>query len=233
MIDVVVINKSNAISDIENMLMCLEEDNVNKIFYIADRCSKNFNDYLLTVKKNNFKPIILDDNYIGRRTSTLRNIGYKESKKELNKSISGILFIDGDRFFTEGSTKDIDETKINNIPLDFIRHYSDEYLLRMKGQIINAFYSACVFLPLDICKKIEIDEKIWNENLEKIWGVEDLFMGNQFTILNIDYIYNRKIKLNNAKETGYRNDTSMIKNIFLLMQEIQKFKKIKKINYGQ
>lgn len=226
MIDVVIINKSNITSDIDNMLKNLStSNNIYKIYYIADRCSNEFNNYLLKRINNNIVAIIID-NCNKRRTSTLRNIGYEETKKDFN-NINGVLFIDGDRWFIEGSTEKINENVVNNIPIDSIRIYDDSVLLKMKNEIINAFYSACVYIPIKICELIEeksIDNKLWNEDIESIWGIEDLFMGNQLNILGVDYIYNRDIRLNNSEMTGYSNTEQNLNNMFILMDSIYKFK---------
>lgn len=233
MIDVVIINKSDKVSDLLYMSDSLKHSkNIYKTVYVADRCSKEFNQFLQTEEDlfQNLYYVILADGYEGRRTSSLRNIGYDICKKD---DVDGIVFVDGDRWFVEGNIEDIDETIVNNIPLDNIRNnFPDEILMGMRNEVHNAFYSACVYIPMKVCKKLEVDSKLWNETLESVWGVEDLYMGNQLSILDIPYIFNRKIRLNNEKCTGYKNE-SFIKNLFLLMQEIEKFKQLKLWNAGE
>lgn len=224
MIDVVIINKSNNPAEIRCMLDSLNGVNIHRIYYIADRCSEEFNSTLGSCDDKRLVSIVMEDKYKGRRTSTLRNIGYMIAKSD---KINGILFVDGDRFFVEGSTEDINEDVVNNVPIDEIRNYDDDFLLMFRGQIINKFYSACVYLPLSVCRRLErhsYNGELWNEDIESTWGIEDLFLGNQLDLLRIRYIYNRKIRLNNGSMTGYRHMEEELRNINRLMAEVTKYR---------
>lgn len=209
------------------MLNCLMGCNkIEKIHYVADRCSKDFLDKLYSIDNDKLLIKEISDNFVGRRTSTMRNIGYTLAKLDFDK-INGVLFIDGDRYFTTGSVESIDESIINNIPIEMIRNLDDHLLDEFKSQILNMFYSACVYLPKDVCLKLENHNYkglLWNEDLESIWGIEDLFMGNQLNILGIDYIFNKNIILNNSEMTGYSNDNDVVKNMVYLMDAIVKYK---------
>lgn len=228
MIDVVIINKSNNLEDIDKMLKCLliPGNNINKIYYISDRCSREFNHHLLSIHNPKLAIRIFNDNYEGRRSSSLRNTGYSYAKLDFD-DIAGVLFIDGDRYFTEGSTLDIDESITNNVPIEFLKDLSTEQLYLFRNEILNTFYSACVYIPKDVCLTLENHQYkglLWNEDLEKIWGVEDLFMGNQFSILGIKYRFNRKIKLNDTEMTGYNNVNENLLNMNLLMKSVVDFR---------
>ena len=228
MIDVVIINKSNNLEDIDKMLKCLliPGNNINKIFYISDRCSREFNHHLLTLHNTKLVVRIFNDNYEGRRSSSLRNTGYSYAKLDFD-DIAGVLFIDGDRYFTEGSTKDIEESIINNIPIEMLSSLSEDELNMFRDEILNFFYSACVYLPKDVCLTLENHQYkglLWNEDLEGIWGIEDLFMGNQLSILDIDYKFNRKIKLNDNKMTGYNCVEDNLANMNYLMKAVVDFR---------
>lgn len=229
MIDVVIINKSENPLEIKQMMDCLlKGNNIENIYYIADRCSKEFIHELLNYSEPKLKIRNVNDNFIGRRSSSLRNIGYSFAKLDFDK-INGVLFIDGDRFFIEGSTDLIEEDKINNIPIEDLReNTTDDYLLMFKDQILNLFYSACVYLPKEVCLKLENHSYkglLWNEDIENIWGIEDIFMGNQLSILGINYSYNRGIKLNNTEMTGYKNINDNLNNMIYLMKAIVDYKK--------
>lgn len=227
MIDVVIINKSQNPSEISKMLDCLlKGGNIEKIYYIADRCSKEFIHELLNSKETRLVVRNLNDKFEGRRSSSLRNIGYSYAKLDFD-IINGVLFIDGDRFITEGDTSLIDEGVINNIPINMLDSVSDEYLDVFKKEILNMFYSACVYLPKDICLKLEdhnYNGLLWNEDLESIWGIEDIFMGNQLSILGIDYVFNRKIKLDDSEMTGYKSTQDNLNNMIYLMKAIVDYK---------
>ena len=225
MIDVVIINKSNNPAEIRCMLDSLNGANIHRIYYIADRCSEEFNNTLMSCKDSRLIYVMMDDGHEGRRTSTLRNIGYVLARDDKSK-VNGVLFVDGDRFFTEGSSDDIDEDTVNNVPLDGIRDFDDTFLLLFRGQIINKFYSACVYLPFAVCDRLECHSyrgELWNEDIESVWGIEDLFMGNQLNLLGIEYIYNKKIRLNNGAMTG-KDDMEEIRNVNRLMVEVVKYR---------
>lgn len=229
MINVVIINKSDNLEDIDRMLesLLVPESNINKIFYISDRCSEEFNHYLLSIHNPKLVIRILEDNYEGRRSSSLRNIGYSYARLDFEDGVSGVLFIDGDRYFLEGSTKDISESEINNIPVEMLRSLSEEELQMFKSEILNLFYSACVYLPKDVCLTLEDHQYkglLWNEDIESIWGIEDLFMGNQLNILGIDYKFNKKIKLNNSRMTGYKSVEDNLVNMDYLVEAILSYK---------
>lgn len=229
MINVVIINKSDNLEDIDRMLesLLVPENNINKIFYISDRCSEEFNHYLLSIHNPKLVIRILEDNYEGRRSSSLRNIGYSYARMDFEDGVSGVLFIDGDRYFLEGSTKDISESEINNIPVEMLRSLSEEELQMFKSEILNLFYSACVYLPKDVCLTLEDHQYkglLWNEDIESIWGIEDLFMGNQLNILGIDYKFNKKIKLNDSRMTGYKSVEDNLVNMDYLVEAILSYK---------
>lgn len=230
MINIVIINKSDNLEDIDRMLesLLVPENNINKIFYISDRCSEEFNHYLLSIHNPKLVIRILEDNYEGRRSSSLRNIGYSYARMDFEDGVSGVLFIDGDRYFLEGSTKDISESEINNIPVEMLRSLSEEELQMFKSEILNLFYSACVYLPKDVCLTLEDHQYkglLWNEDIESIWGIEDLFMGNQLSILGIDYKFNRKIKLNDNEMTGYKCVEDNLANMNYLMKAVVDYRK--------
>lgn len=229
MINVVIINKSDNLEDIDRMLDCLlvPENNINRIFYISDRCSREFNHHLLSIHDPKLVVRIFNDNYEGRRSSSLRNTGYSYARLDFEDGVSGVLFIDGDKYFLEGSTKDIDEDEINNIPVEMLRSLSEEDLQMFKGEILNLFYSACVYLPKDVCLTLENHQYkglLWNEDIESIWGIEDLFMGNQLNILDIDYKFNKKIKLNDTEMTGYKSIEDNLVNMDYLVDAILGYK---------
>lgn len=226
MIDVVIINKSSEIKEIKDMMDCLSRgSNIKNIIYVADRCSSDYVQELLLTPKITVR--VLSDNYEGRRSSSLRNIGYSYAKLDFD-DISGVLFIDGDRYFTEGSTDDIEEGVINNIPIEMLSSLSEDELNMFKDEILNFFYSACVYLPKDVCLTLENHQYkglLWNEDIEGIWGIEDLFMGNQLSILGIDYKFNRKIKLNDSKMTGYKSVEDNLANMNYLMRAVVDYRK--------
>lgn len=229
MIDVVIINKSSNIKDIENIYNTINHKEVYKIYYIADRCSEQFNNELLELSKKDSRiDITILSDYEGRRTSSLRNIGYIKSKNDFN-NINGILFLDGDRWFIKGSISDISQNITQILSFLFLQKISIEAFNEMKKSIQNFFYSAGVYMYKEDCIKIENINNIyngilWNEDIENIWGIEDLFLGNIFNILNLNYTLNKNIILNGSKMTSYKNIEEEIYNQFMLMEQIHKYK---------
>lgn len=177
--------------------------NDGKVIYVADRCTDGTLDSLKKYKNvdavNTFDlGAKLTD---GRLTSYCRNVGLERCSAD-----SDVLFLDGDRYVVDGdltSLRDIRsdvatvmlESDVRRIE-DFAEHY---------GTVFNWFFSAGLFMRRSaINKVIEFQGKLFNEGLQRYWGIEDTSLGDVCYHLGVTAELTDAIKLH-----GGFNDTKL------------------------
>lgn len=214
----IIINKSTELSDVDNMMQSIKPFGFRKIYYVADRCSDDFNSYL---KNYSLENLVCIFNYEGegRKTSSLRNIPVKTIMEE--DSLASIVFLDGDRFVT--SYKEFDNTK--NWVFNVEGNDSTVILEDDKFEVDNKYYSAGIHLSnKTIVNLLETYGYIFDESLEQTWGIEDLDLGNRlikfredYQDLDFDYQYADGIKLAGNYNYGYKSQAEEVFNVAKLI----------------
>lgn len=215
----IIINKSSDPEEIHNMLKSLESFNFEKIYYVADRCSVDFNIYLHEYNSNDKLVKIYNSAGDGRKTSSLRNKPVKEIIS--NNEDASIVFIDGDRFVVSYNNFDVKKNWVFNVEENTKTKIDDDE----KYECDNKFYSAGIHLNNKTIKKLlETDGFIFDESLESVWGIEDLDLGNRIIKLrdkyndpDYDYQYADGIKLKGNYNYGYKNQFEEAANVAKLI----------------
>lgn len=164
------------------------------IVYVADRCSDETIWNLCSCARTNrelcdskSKPIIINanDDYKGRRTSEMRNLGARYTRPN-----SDILFLDGDRYPTRGGL-----LKLNGWHKDIAlllveedgREEITDYQRSCYGRVYNGFYSCGIFIKRHAIEKIMRFQngEIFREDMQSEWGIEDTYLGDACYHLNL------------------------------------------------
>lgn len=202
--DIVIIGHNEGKS-IKNMLSSLNIQE-GKIVYVADRCT----DDTLQQLQNYPNVEVVDTttmNFKGRKTSTLRNLGLQKCSENTD-----VLFLDGDRFVVEGDIRSLSSVRedIATIRLkndhrnkkDFPNHY---------GTYFNWVYSCGLLVKRSAIKKITEKQngKLFNEDLESEYGVEDVAFGDLCHHLGLSATLVESVKLNGQIENKITSKKAM------------------------
>lgn len=147
------------------------------VIYIADRCTDNTHEELFKIKQSRDVTEVRNCNGIGRLTSYCRNLGFRYTRPSAN-----VLFLDGDRSVVSGDISKIEE-RAEDVTLLMLEHDGrdmiDDYS-KVYGTVHNAFYSCGVFVKRAALERIyKFQEgKIFREDMQAMWGIEDTFLGD-------------------------------------------------------
>lgn len=146
-----------------------------KIHYVADRCIDNTLQELS--KFSNVNIIDTTDMQLeGRQTSFCRNFGLS-----LTDSKSDILFLDGDRYITEGDivkAYDSMKTDVMCLPLENDFRSPSDFAANY-GRVMSGFFSCGIFFRRNAIDKIlEFRGELFPVCLQDVWGIEDTSLGD-------------------------------------------------------
>jgi len=154
------------------MCSSLKHIDVKKI-WVLDRCT-DYSRELLTECGQFY--VETNPNLTGRRVSSVRNLGLSYCSKD-----SDVLFLDGDRFVTEGSLLDLEQWDKDIALLMLERDIRDDHKCEYSyGSVHNGFFSCGVFLKRSAINKIlEFQNgELFREDIQDIWGIEDVYLGD-------------------------------------------------------
>lgn len=211
--DIVIIGHNEAHS-IPKMLKSLRQYDYRRI-WVLDRCSDD--SYNILVKEKEFI-IQTPGELLGRQTSYSRNLGlqYADGNKD-------ILFLDGDRYLCSGDLKTLENSKYD-IELLYLqndfrdsRHAQNDY-----GRVINGFYSCGMFMKREAIRNVKAFQngKLFNEDIQDVWGIEDTYLGDVCYHLSLSCNYNSSIRLHGHFEKTEVESTSIIERRFKLREKL-------------
>lgn len=214
----IIINKSTDYTEIDKMMQSIKPFGFRKIYYVADRCSDDFNNCLRNYSLDNLVCLFNCEGE-GRKTSSLRNLPIKTIMSE--DPLASIVFLDGDRYITSYNNLDITKNWVFNVEGSEKTMISEED----KFEVDNKYYSAGIHLNnKTVVNLLETYGYIFDESLEKTWGIEDLDLGNRLIKfredtgdLDFDYQYAPGIKLAGNYNYGYKNQLEEAFNIATLI----------------
>lgn len=159
--------------------------------WVIDRCSDLSDLYLF---ENNEKYYKTDESLTGRQTSTCRNIGLSMTRRNSN-----VLFLDGDRYVTEGDLTQLDNSKYDIELLQLDEDPRSEIVYdEIYGNVQNGFYSCGIFIKRSAIKKIQDFQngELFSQDIQNHWGIEDTYLGDVCYHLGLTCNLNQDIKLN-------------------------------------
>lgn len=165
----IVIISQNQSQFIPRMMESLSEFK-SDLIYVLDRCSDNSGQIL---DKMGVKYVETDPNLVGRRTSTARNLGLSLTNNE------DVLFLDGDRYISEGSIRDLGDFSSDIAVLRLENDHRNTDFSSTYGCIVNGFYSAGIFFRRKVINGV-INKygELFPTWLEQTWGLEDTTLGD-------------------------------------------------------
>jgi len=172
MIDIIIIgqNEGESIQRMYNSLLHIP----SKRIWILDRCTDDSEEILQKLGEFYIKT---PDCLKGRQTSFSRNLGLSYAGKH-----SDVLFLDGDRYITNGSLnnlinwdKDIAILALQDDYRNNINDYRNCY-----GKVHNMFYSCGIFFKRSSINKILEFQKgeLFLTSIQTDWGIEDTYLGD-------------------------------------------------------
>lgn len=170
MIEVVIIGHNEG-DYVKQMIESLPKD-WHKV-YVADRCTDNT---VCLLQQYNNVTIVETENFVGRKTSSCRNLGLNYTDKD-----SDVLFLDGDRYIEEGDIKSVCENAQTDVVLLPLRKEVKRLFpfTILYGSKLNGFYSSGIFFKRSaINKVIEFHDEFFPTSVEHIWGIEDCYLGD-------------------------------------------------------
>ena len=194
MIEVVIIGQNEG-KHVENMLQSLKPYPYRRI-WVLDRCTDDSESQLKELGESYVKT---DDSLRGRQTSYARNLGLSFCDCR-----SDILFLDGDRYISEGTLgglshwdKDIALLTLENESRNGIPDYQKYY-----GHVFNSFFSCGIFIKREAINKIlEFQQgELFCEELQEHWGIEDTYLGDVCYHLGLTADIYRECKLKGVFE---------------------------------
>lgn len=152
-------------------------------------------------------------NGFGRKTSTCRNYGLSFCDKDAD-----VIFLDGDRYIKKFEQKELNrDIVLFKCETD---ERTDEKVAWNKGRIYNMFYSCGFYIKRDCINRIiDFQGELFNTQVEKNWGSEDLYLGDICYHLGIDYTLG-EIILNGKIEGKDSNGYDSIRKRFELRSKL-------------
>jgi len=171
MIDIVIIGQNEG-KHVANMYNSLRAYPYSR-HWVLDRCADNSAAQLRSLGE---KYICTPNNLEGRQTSFARNLGLA-----LCDSHNDVLFLDGDRYVTQGGLQHLEELKTDISLLlvenDFRDGIDFDYCY---GRVTNFFYSCGIFLKrsaIDAITDFQNGE-LFATDMQDVWGIEDTYLGD-------------------------------------------------------
>lgn len=211
MIDIVIIGQNEG-EHIVNMYNSLCVYPYSR-HWVLDRCSDNS---VLQLRTFGEKYICIPNNLEGRQTSLARNLGLV-----LCDSHNDVLFLDGDRYITQGSLLHLEESTTDISLLlvenDF-RENVDFKFADWYGRVNNFFYSCGIFLKRNAINVITDFQngELFATDMQDVWGIEDTYLG--------DVCYHLGLTATLYKECRLRGgfDKAQLDSIHVLERRLRK-----------
>lgn len=209
----IVIIGHNEAKSIEAMIESLKQYPF-KLIWVLDRCTDD--SFNILSKYGEF--IVLTDNKLqGRQTSYSRNLGLSYADKD-----EDVLFLDGDRFLVSG---DLNTLVNSNFDIELLYLKNDirnTESYKEYGKIINGFYSCGVFFKREVINKILNFQggKLFNEDIQNYWGIEDTYLGDVCYHLGLTCNYNHNIRLSGGFSRLEVESTDIIRKRFELRDKL-------------
>lgn len=172
------------------------------IWYVADRCT---DDTLKKLEKytNVFPISTINRNFIGRKTSTCRNLGLKSCPID-----SDVLFLDGDRYIVSGNIEESltnSCTDITLLPIECDKRLEEGYdFSKHYGALCNGFFSCGIFFKREVIEAVRnhhlMKGQFFPEFLQEDWGIEDTSLGDLCYSLGFTASLDKKIRLRGSFE---------------------------------
>lgn len=167
-----------------NSLPCLAD-----VIYVADRCA---DDTASICKEYGVKCIETPQDWQGRKTSSARNLGLSFCKPD-----SDVLFLDGDRYITQGDLSELQNTQsdIVCLSLEYDFRTAKNFLLNY-GRVLSGFFSCGMFFKRSAIQKIiDYRGELFPTCVEDVWGIEDTCLGDVCYHLGLPAELNENIRL--------------------------------------
>lgn len=208
MLNIVVISR-NQKEDIDKMSDILKEYNV---IYVLDR---TYDGTAKLLKHKGCKYIRTPFWWIGRRTSSARNLGLKYCDPK-----SDVIFLDGDRYPISGNFNDVEKADVLlfKVENDFRNQVKD--IEKFYGCVSNFFFSCGIMFKRKIINQIEEEfGELFPTKVENGWGCEDLLLGDICSYLGVKYKLSNKIILN-GKFDNKNVDHKMLVRRFKIREKL-------------
>ncbi len=196
MLSVVVISR-NQRSDLDKMSDILGKMNIKDVVYVLDRC---YDGSARMLRKKGLKYVRTPWLWIGRRTSSCRNLGLSVTNPN-----NDVIFLDGDRYPVKGDFSNLYKKRKDVLlfPVENDIRDLDNYE-KYSGNVNNSFYSCGLFIKRRIINKI-IDTfgELFPTDLEDGWGCEDLFLGDICHSINAKCDFYNDVTLNGSFNEYY------------------------------
>lgn len=166
---IVIIGQNEGLS-IAKMLQSLRMYNYERI-WVLDRCTDDSENQL---RKSGEYFVKTPEWLRGRQTAYARNLG---------ATIAGddVLFLDGDRYVSEGSLYGIGRrrTDIELLTVEDDARNNVENYDRLYGGVYNGFFSCGLFMrKLAIDRVVKFQGELFNLATQAEWGIEDTYLGD-------------------------------------------------------
>lgn len=210
---------------VDKMIDSLPND--HNIIYVADRCTDDTLSRL--VKYDNVLSIDTSDMGLkGRQTSFCRNFGLSFTNED-----SDVMFLDGDRFVTNGSVLD----EISNHDTDIILFtLEDDTRLTTEwfsfdkayGDVLSGFYSCGIFFRREAINRVKanpvMEGKLFPEFLQDVWGIEDTSLGDVCYSMGLTAELETLVRLRGCFEKLWYDDCNAIERRFRFRDKLPNVK---------
>ena len=215
MLNIVIIGH-NECNSILPMYSSLKKNFPNaRRIWILDRCTDG-SKKMLKILKEEYHTRNYFNNGFGRKTATNRNYGLSFCDEKAD-----VLFLDGDRYIRRGNVLMLSENKNDVILFKTIGDHRVEDYSSYSGKISNCFYSCGVlFKRKAINRVVEFQGELFNTEVEKDWGSEDLYLGDVCHHLRLKIGFFEDCRLNGIFEKHVPDNFGSIKKRFELRSKL-------------
>ena len=191
MLNIVIIGQNEG-HFINDMLLSLIKYPFKRI-WVLDRCTDASESKLRELQETYIKT---NPKLTGRQTSYSRNLGLS-----LTDDDSDVLFLDGDRYLVTGNLNKLLNSKYDVELLYLENDFRTEVPAHANyGKALNGFFSCGLFIKREALEKIKAfqEGKVFNEEIQSLWGIEDTYLGDVCYHLGLTCNYNSTIRLNGS-----------------------------------
>lgn len=157
--------------------------------YIVDRCTDNT---VNICKEYGVKYAETPQDWQGRKTSSARNLGLSFCKPD-----SDVLFLDGDRYVTQGDLSELQNAKSDIVCLSLENDFRTAENFRLNyGRVLSGFFSCGMFFKRSAIQRIiDSQGELFPTCVEDVWGIEDTCLGDITYHLGLSAELNESIRL--------------------------------------